>query len=78
MMQVAKPARDWRTAVPDWKKRVMAGRSLLPDLPLFDAPAEKALRIFRRLRVPDLLGKPTYGELSEPWVFDLVRAIFGS
>lgn len=50
----------------------------MPDLPLFDAPAEKALRIFKRLRVPDLIGNPTYGEVSEPWVFDLVRAIFGS
>lgn len=68
----------WSTAVPDWRERIMEGRSLLPDLPLFDAVAEKALRIFRRLRVPDLIGTPTYGEVCEEWVFDLVRAIFGS
>ena len=50
----------------------------MPDLPLFEESAEKALRIFMRLRVPDLPGKPTYGEVCEPWVFDFVRAIFGS
>lgn len=68
----------WSTAVPDWKVRIRERRSLIPDLPLFDAPAEKALRIFKRLRVPDIPGMPTYGEVCEPWVFDLVRAVFGS
>ena len=68
----------WSTAVPDWADRILERRSLVPDLPLFDAPAEKALRIFKRLRVPDLIGTPTYGEVCEDWVFDLVRAIFGS
>lgn len=71
-------ALPWSTAVPDWRERIMEGRSLLPDLPLFDAVAEKALRIFKRLRVPDLIGTPTYGEVCEEWVFDLVRAIFGA
>ncbi|WP_370286963.1 terminase large subunit [Pseudooceanicola nanhaiensis] len=68
----------WSTAVPDWEERILRGRSLIPDLPLFDAVADKALRIFKRLRVPDLIGTPTYGEVCEQWVFDLVRAIFGS
>lgn len=70
-------ARDWSTACPDWEARIMEGRSLVPDLPLYDAVADKALRLFKRLRVPDLIGTPTYGEVSEPWVFDFVRAIFG-
>lgn len=68
----------WRTACPDWKERIVAGRSLIPDLPLYDAVAEKALRIFKRLRVPDMIGCPTYGEVCEAWIFDLVRAVFGS
>ncbi|ETX26494.1 terminase large subunit [Roseivivax isoporae] len=68
----------WSTAVPDWEDRILSGRSLIPDLPLFDHVADKALRIFKRLRVPDLVGTPTYGEVCEQWVFDLVRAIFGS
>ncbi|HEY0213722.1 MAG TPA: terminase large subunit [Paenirhodobacter sp.] len=56
----------------------MTGKSLVPDLPLFDAVAEKALRIFKRLRVPDVIGNPTYGEVCGDWVFDFVRVIFGS
>lgn len=68
----------WSTAVPDWKDRIRGRQSLLPDLPLFDAVADKALRIFKKLRVPDLIGTPTYGEVCGQWVFDFVRAIFGS
>ncbi|MCJ8138423.1 terminase large subunit [Falsirhodobacter halotolerans] len=68
----------WSTAVPDWKERIRKGRSLIPDLPLHDAVAEKALRIFKRLRVPDIIGTPTYGDSCGEWVFDLVRVIFGS
>lgn len=69
---------DWSTAVPDWQDRIRAGRSLVPDLPLHAAYAAKAERIFRSLRVPDLPGYPTLGEVCGAWVFDLVRAVFGS
>ncbi|WP_304615850.1 terminase large subunit [Paracoccus sp. (in: a-proteobacteria)] len=74
------PIRDtaWATAVPDWADRLLSRRSLVPELPLFDPVAEKALRIFKRLRVPDIIGTPTYGEVCGEWVFDFVRAIFGS
>ena len=68
----------WCTALPDWEERILERRSLVPDLPLFDVVAERALRIFKRLRVPDLIGNPTYGEVCETWVFDFVGAIFGS
>ena len=50
------PAPAWRTSVPDWEQRIRDRRSLIPDLPLYDAVAEKALRIFKRLRVPDLIA----------------------
>lgn len=69
---------EWNTAVPDWEDRILKGLSLIPDLPLFDAVAEKALRIFKRLKVPDLPGTPTFGEICDDWVFDFVRVIFGS
>ncbi|MBW9062386.1 terminase large subunit [Rhizobium herbae] len=72
------PASTWSTAVPDWKDRIREKRPLIPDLPLFDAVAEKALRIFKRLRVPDIIGNPTYGEVCDEWVFGFVRVIFGS
>jgi len=68
----------WDTSVPDWQDRILNGRSLIPDLPLFEAPAEKALRIFKRMKVPDLPGTPTFGEVCDEWVFDFVRVIFGS
>ncbi|NBN78688.1 terminase large subunit [Microvirga tunisiensis] len=71
-------ARGWSTACPDWKDRIINRRPLIPDLPLFDAEAERALRVFKRLRVPDIIGQPTYGEVCDEWVFALVRAIFGS
>ncbi len=72
------PASTWSTAVPDWKERIRLRKSMVPDLPLFDAMAEKALRIFKRLRVPDVIGHPTYGEACDEWVFEIVRVIFGS
>lgn len=68
----------WDTSCPDWKERLLAGQSLVPDLPLFSGQAEKALRVFRRLRVPDLIGRPTMAEAAGPWLFPIVAAIFGS
>lgn len=68
----------WSTALPDWEERIMAGHSLVPDLPLFMPVAERAVRVFSRLRVPDIFGNPTYGEVCGPFVFDIVRALFGS
>lgn len=68
----------WSTAVPDWKDRILAGQSLVPKLPLHQAVADKALRIFKRLRVPDIIGNPTLGEVFDWKVFELVEVIFGS
>ena len=61
MMMLAPQEFDprWSTAVPDWEDRIRNRKSLIPDLPLFDAVADKALRIFKRLRVPDIIGTPT-------------------
>lgn len=68
---------DWSTACPDWAARLTAGKSIIPP-PIFADQAEQALAIFKQLRVVDLPGKPTFGECSEPWVFDFVAAIFGA
>ena len=70
--------RDWTTALPDWGSRVVNRESLIPFTPLFPAEAEYALSVFKALRVPDLPGKPTFGEVCEQWVFDFVAAIFGA
>lgn len=68
---------EWTTACPDWGKRLVEGRSIIPP-PIFPDQAEAALAIFKQLRVVDLPGKPTFGECSEQWVFDFVAAIFGA
>ncbi len=68
----------WQTAVPDWEDRILARRSLVPQLPLFRDEADKALRTFRRLRLPDVQGRPTLGEAAGPWFLDIVAALFGS
>jgi len=69
---------EWSTARPDWEERIVAGQSLLPDnLPINRARADKALRIFKRLKVTDVIGSPTLGESSPQWMFDFVWVIFG-
>lgn len=67
---------QWSTACVDWGRRLIAGKPIIPP-PIFPDQAEQALGIFRELRVSDLPGKPTFGECSEQWVFDFVKAIFG-
>ena len=56
----------------------MSGRSLVPKLPLFEAEAAKGLRIFKRLKVPDIKGTPTLAEACGAWYLPIVEAIFGS
>ncbi|OAE40658.1 terminase large subunit [Agrobacterium tumefaciens] len=70
--------KDWTTACPDWERRIVARESLIPLSPLFQSEADQALAVFRALRVVDLPGKPTFGEVCEQWVFDFVSAIFGA
>lgn len=67
---------QWTTACPGWEERLIDRVSIIPP-PIFPDQAEHALGIFRELRVSDLPGKPTFGECSEEWVFDFVKAIFG-
>lgn len=50
----------------------------MPDLPLHLEEAARALRIFKRLRLPDVIGNPTMGEAFGEWVFDIVLAVFGA
>lgn len=67
---------EWSTACPDWEGKLIRRESIIPP-PIFPEEADRALAIFKELRVVDLPGKPTFGECSEQWVFDFVRAIFG-
>ena len=70
-------AAEWSTACLDWADRLKAGESIIPP-PIFPAEAEKALEIFKQLKIVDAPGSPTFGEAAAPWVFDLVASVFGS
>jgi phage terminase large subunit-like protein len=68
----------WSTACPDWKERILSGRTLVPDLPLFRNEAARALRNFMRMKIPDVIGTPRIGDSGSNWLFPVVEAIFGS
>jgi len=63
----------------DWRERMAAGRSLVPDLALPNlAAGNTAVAVFNRLRLADVPGTPTMAEAGGPWFTDIVRALFGS
>jgi len=69
----------WNTALPDWEHRLLNGLPLVPKLPGLDFDeAAKALRIFKRLRLPDVIGRPSMAEAAGEWFFAIVAALFGS
>jgi phage terminase large subunit-like protein len=68
----------WNFSCPDWLDRLRAGRSLLPDLPLDKAEADRAVSIFDKLCLPDVPGRPALKDAAGPWQRDIVRAVFGS
>lgn len=70
-------ASEWSTACPDWASRIRVGESIIPK-PLFPEEAERALEVFKALKIVDAPGSPTFGESCAEWVFDFVRCIFGS
>ena len=68
----------WDLSCSDWRQRMAAGKSLIPDLPLIESEADIGLRIFDQIRLPDVPEKPKLGEAAGPWFRDIVRAAFGS
>ncbi|MFY0619314.1 terminase large subunit [Shimia sp.] len=63
---------------PDWIEKLQSGETPIPDLPLDDRAAEKAVDVFNNLRLPDVPGNPPLGDAGGEWMRDIVRAIFGS
>lgn len=68
---------EWDTACLDWADRLKAGKSIIPP-PIFPEEAERALAVFKELKIVDAPGSPTFGDSCAPWVFDLVRSVFGA
>src|SRR5271163_1152881 len=71
---------EWDLSRPDWATRIQTpGMSLLPDLPALDKKAaKKALEIFDRLQLPDVIGRPKLSDVGGPWFREIVGALFGS
>jgi phage terminase large subunit-like protein len=70
---------EWELSRPDWVDRLKAGRSLLPALPHLNRRAgDRAVAVFKKLRLADVDGTPTLGEACGEWFFEIVRAVFGS
>lgn len=69
---------EWTTANLNWESDIVAGRSLIAFPPLFPDEAAAALEVFKMLKVGDMPGIPTMGEVCRPWIFDFVSCLFGS
>lgn len=63
---------------PDWIEKLQSGETPIPELPLEEKAAEKAVGVFNNLRLPDVPGNPSLGDAGGEWMRDIVRAIFGS
>ena len=69
---------DWSTSCPSWEQKISTRESLISIPPLFPEEADKALAIFKELRLVDVMGRPTLGEAGRSWLFDFVAQIFGA
>lgn len=63
---------------PDWFEMLKRGEAPIPALDLDEAEAARAIRVFNKLRLPDVPGQPTMAEAAGDWNRDFVAAIFGS
>lgn len=69
----------WNLSCLDWADRLRAGRLPIPDLPLFQAAADRAVAVFDRLRLPDVPGTPLLRDAAGPWFREgIVRPLHGS
>lgn len=68
----------WDLSCPDWEQRLLAGESLIPDLPLFEDEADMGLAFFDQLVLPDVPGRLVMRDAAGIWFRQLVRVIFGS
>lgn len=69
---------SWDLSCPDWADRLRNGRSLIPELPLYQAEGERGVAVFNKLRLADVVGTPTLADAAGDWFRGIVRALFGS
>lgn len=64
---------------PDWRERIRASQSLLPDIdPVNPVQAAQAVEFFDSLRLPDVGGTPELKDASGPWFREIVAMLHGS
>lgn len=69
----------WDLSCPDWEARLRAGVPPIRDgLPIHAAGGDRAVAIFKKLRLADVPGNPAMAEAGDEWIFAIVRALFGS
>ena len=68
----------WNLSCPSWEAKLRAGKSLIPDLPLFKAEGDRAVAVFNKLRLADVPGTPAMADAAGEWFREIVRALFGS
>lgn len=62
----------------DWWEKLQRKETPIADLALNLKRADQAVAVFKKLRLPDVVGQPCYGDVVSPNRLDVVRAIFGS
>src|SRR3990167_1430532 len=65
-------------AVPDWEDRIRRGLSLVPKININPAEQLRAVKMFGRLRLPDVPGQPTLEVACGDWFKDIVGPVLGS
>jgi phage terminase large subunit-like protein len=69
----------WDFSCVDWEAKLRAGLPPIPDLQLDTAAADRAVNIYNRLRLHDVVGTPTRGTHGGEWFRQaVVRPLFGS
>lgn len=68
----------WDLSCRDWESRIREGRSLIPDLPLFQEEADAGQAFYDNLILPDVTGQPLLRDASGQWFRDIIRALFGA
>jgi phage terminase large subunit-like protein len=63
---------------PDWWEKLQAGEVPIPHIEVDETHASESVALFDSLRIPDVPGRPTFGEVGAPWGREIVRALFGA
>lgn len=65
-------------AVPDWEDRIRRGLSLVPKININPTEQRRAVKMFERLRLPDVPGQPTLGVACGEWFKEIMGPALGS